>query len=155
MNETTGINWGEIYTAILLMVLPPLIGWLVAQAARGLRAMWKVLMERVKASLTAEQLAVAEMLAGQAVMMAEQIWHKPDVQAEFASKKELAFDYVDRNLQRLGIKMTAQDIGAMIESAVFDEINRTKLEPVQTATLVVQPETVQVVEAPLAQSPAC
>lgn len=138
MNGTTGINWGEIYTAILMVVLPPLIGWLVAMAAQGLRRLWKVLLERLKASLTAEQLAVAQMLAGQAVMMAEQIWQKPDVQAEFASKKDLAFDFVNRNLQQRGIKMSAQDIGAMIESAVFSEINRTKLEPIVVPGSVVE-----------------
>jgi hypothetical protein len=120
------VNWGEIYTAVLMVVLPPLIAWVVSLIAGGLRALWKVLLAKLKASLSAEQLAVAESLASQAVLMAEQIWHRPDVQAEFVGKKELAFDYVDRNLQKHGIKMSAQDIGALIEAAVYAELTREK-----------------------------
>ncbi len=136
--NTMGINWGEIYTAILVFLLPPLIAMVVGYIAFAVRSLVKALRDKIWVSLTAEQQKLAQSIAAVGVTMAEQVASRPDVQQEVFDKREEAFAYVDRNLARLGIKLPAKDIYTLIESAVFKEINQKELAPGKVEGVLLQ-----------------
>lgn len=138
---TTGINWGEIATQMLIIILPILFAAILAVLGTLWRRFAPLVQAKIESSLTLDQRKQAEAIIRLGVTMAEQVWKRPDVKAEFESKKDLAFDFVNRNLQKYGITLDAEDILAMIEAAVFTEINKDKQAP-----LVVQGETLVVNE---------
>jgi hypothetical protein len=115
------IDWGDILTGFIRDWLPTLI---LAVAAWLFRTLLPTLRAKYEASLTLEQRRNIEAIVRTGVTMAEQVWQREDVQRAFNSKKQLAYTYVDGQLQKLGIRMTLDEVESLIEAAVWQEINR-------------------------------
>lgn len=132
------IDWSAIITGLINTLLPILVMWLVGAVALLVGKVAPIISEKIHASFTSDQIAQAKAIAGVAVTYAEQVWKRDDVQ----TKKQIAEQYVTDALFRHGIHISASDIEAVIESAVFKELNQGKLLEVKTDDVKIAPATV-------------
>jgi hypothetical protein len=137
------VDWGEVITELVKVLLPVVLMWLVGVVGVLVTKVTPWVVAKVSASLTSDQIAQVKALAGIAVNYAEQVWARPDIQDLWTSKKKLAEDYVNKALVTRGIKVTAKDIEAMIEAAVYSELNKGKALTVQSSEVTLSPGTVE------------
>lgn len=139
------VNWSEILTQLVNWLLPILVMWLVGAVALLVGKVAPIITAKIHASFTSDQIAQAKAIAGVAVTYAEQIWNRPDMQRLYKDKKSIAEQYVTSALFTHGIHISAADIEALIESAVYQNLNQGKLLEVKTDDVKIAPATVETV----------
>jgi len=134
-----GIDVGAILTYILETVLALAVPALVAGAfvlgSKGL----DLLREHVWSKLNAEQQATVEAIARVAVNMAEQIASRDDVKDAARQKFNMANAFMDAQLRRYGITLTAEEVEAQIEAAVRQHLNNPPQAALDAVTVTPAP----------------
>lgn len=115
------LDFAEAISPALQTLLISLLSALVAYVI----AFVKKQADLLKAKLTQEQQVIFEILAEKAVSAAEQIYKSEESQ----EKKQFAIQYLERNLEKLGLSVDFDTIVAEIESAVFDLPDTTFYSP--------------------------
>ncbi len=151
MNNT--VDWSDILTQLINYLLPILVMWLVGAVAMLVGRVAPIISEKIHASFTSDQIAQAKAIAGVAVTYAEQIWSRPDMQRLFKDKKSIAEQYVTNALFTHGIHISAADIEALIESAVYKELNAGKLLEIKGEDVKLAPDTVPTVSVTATEGP--
>lgn len=117
-----GIDWTPIISNILLAVVTVVIG-AVGKAARDFTV----------ANKNNKQFALVTSIIEQGVQFAEQVYESADGQ----SKKAAALDYIQRELDKQGVKVNVDLLSDAIEAAVMREFNYgTSVEPQPAETVV-------------------
>ena len=110
-----GIDFTPIITNVLLAVVTVVIG-AIGKAARDFTV----------ANKNNKQFALVTSIIEQGVQFAEQVYSSADGQ----EKKDAALDYIQRELDKQGIKVNVDLISDSIEAAVLREFNYgTTVEP--------------------------
>ena len=106
--------------AFLGYVLPAL-----AAALAGLVIVWmNKLIQKAKVGLSAETFELLKSAAKAAVLAAEQV----GLADKLVEKKEYALDFAEGYLLDRGIKFDFSTLSDLIEAAVMEEFNRSKLD---------------------------
>ena len=109
------------FTSLVLVAVTSLVGFVVSFAAWAWRH-W------VLGKLSADELATLQRIAVLAVTAAEQMGAGQAGEAKLA----LALDFASKQLDVYGIKVSAAQLRAAIEAAVYSSITRWNLAPPAT-----------------------
>lgn len=107
----------EFATAMLTLFVT-VVGGAVAFVGKEVRAL-------LRKKLSAEQLQILMKIAEQAVFVAEQTGLDHEAEEKKAEALRIAATY----LQAYGIKVSAAQLDAAIEAAVFSHLNQFRVEP--------------------------
>jgi hypothetical protein len=91
----------ELIKGVLLLLVWQIVAWVKAKS------------NAVKASMTTDQQWWLESLAGTAVKAAQQLYDDNE------QKRDYAFDYIERELKKVGLEMDVDSIWALIEAEVY------------------------------------
>ena len=112
--------------AILQALLVTIIQVMLPIVLGALGLLIKAAIEKIKLSMTTDQLQLASDLAAQLVLAAEQSGLSGALASEGQAKKEWAINRLQSQLESKGIRLELHVLSDLIESAVYAQINALK-----------------------------